>query len=125
MMDLGFAGQKVTATEFGYAVRVAFSGGYEIAIEVGFTLRTSDGDHRITPGENAQRDAALLDELIGQVAILAAAGDDGGLRVDLDGGAGLLAGADPDYEAWTFAGPGGMKVVCLPGGGLSVWSPQA
>jgi hypothetical protein len=125
MMDLGFAGQKVTATEFGYAVRVEFSGGYEIDVEVGFTLHTGNGDHHIIPGENAQRDAALLDELIGQVAIVATAADDGGLRVDLDGGAGLWVEADPDYEAWTFTGPGGAKVVCLPGGGLSVWSPSS
>jgi hypothetical protein len=125
MMDLGFAGQKVIATEFGYTVRVEFSGGYEIRIETALMLRASDGDHQITPGEGAEDGAALVDHLVGQVVTAAIADADGGLRVDFEGGARLLAGADPDYEAWTFAGPGGAKVVSLPGGGLSVWGAQA
>jgi hypothetical protein len=58
------------------------------------------------------------------VVTVATADDAGGLRIDLDGGARVLAEADPDYEAWTVAGPDGMKVVSLPGGGLSVWSSQ-
>jgi len=28
---------------------------------------------------------------------------------------------DPDFEAWTIAGPDGLKVVSVAGGGLAVW----
>jgi len=59
------------------------------------------------------------------VVTVSTADDTDGSRIDLDGGARLLVEADPPYEAWTVAGPGGMKVVSLPGGGLSVWSSQA
>lgn len=32
--------------------------------------------------------------------------------------------ADERFEAWTIAGPGGLTIVCLPGGELAVWSPD-
>jgi hypothetical protein len=79
--------------------------------------------------EAANGIAASVDDqheqaLTGQVVAVVMADDSGGLRVDLEGGARLLVPADPNYEAWTVAGPNGLKVVSLPGGGLSVWSPQ-
>jgi hypothetical protein len=123
-MDLGFAGQKIVGQEFGYTVGLEFTGGYEVRIETGFRLRDRDGDHEIVPGDNAEADGARLAALTGQVVTVAMADDSGGLRVDLQGGARLLVPADPNYEAWTVAGPQGLKVVSLPGGGLSVWSPQ-
>lgn len=33
----------------------------------------------------------------------------------------LTVRADPDYEAWNVVGPGGMRIVCMPGGQLAVW----
>ncbi len=33
------------------------------------------------------------------------------------GGATVWCGSDPDYEAWSYDGPQGEKVVCTPGGG--------
>jgi hypothetical protein len=123
-MDLGFAGQKIVGQEFGYTVSLEFTGGYEVRIETGFVLRDRDGDHEIVPGENADADGARLEALTGQPVTAAVADDSGGLRVDFEGGTRLLVPADPNYEAWTVAGPNGLKVVSLPGGGLSVWSPQ-
>jgi hypothetical protein len=123
-MDLGFAGQQIVGQEFGYTVSLEFTGGYEVRIETGFLLRDHDGDHEIVPGENADADGARLQALTGQVVTVAMADDSGGLRVDLEGGARLLVPADLNYEAWTVAGPNGLKVVSLPGGGLSLWSPQ-
>lgn len=123
-MDLGFAGQKIVGQEFGYTVSLEFTGGYEVRIESGLVLRDRDGDHEIVPGENADADGARLEALTGQAATAAVADDSGGLRVDFEGGTRLLVPADPNYEAWTVAGPNGLKVVSLPGGGLSVWSPQ-
>jgi hypothetical protein len=123
-VDLGFAGEKLIRQQVGFTVRLDFSCGYEVRVETGFTVRTPDGDHRVMPGEDTDAAAAVLSALAGRVVTVATADDAGGLRIDLDGGARILAEADPDYEAWTVAGPGGMKVVSLPGGGLSVWSVQ-
>ena len=123
-VDLGFAGQTVIGQDVGFTVRLEFSGGYEVRVETGFTLRAPDGDHRVVPGEDVEDVTAPLGALAGRVVTVATADDGGGLRIDFDGGARILVEADPDYEAWTVAGPGGMKVVSLPGGGLSVWSSQ-
>ena len=121
-MDLGFAGQAVLGTDFGYTVAVQFGGGYEVRVEVPFTLWVDGLDREIEPGRDA--DAAAVAQLSGQVVSLARADDSGGLRIEFVGGARLLALPDSSFEAWTVAGPGGLKVVCAPGGELSVWSPQ-
>jgi hypothetical protein len=42
-MDLGFAEQAVAGTYFGYTVALEFGGGYEMRVEVPFTLRI-DGE---------------------------------------------------------------------------------
>jgi hypothetical protein len=121
-MDLGFSGQAVVGVDFGYSVAVRFGGGYEVRVETPFTLRIDGVDRTIEPGRDG--DAPAVAQLSGQVVSLARADDSGGLRIDFAGGARLLAVPDSNYEAWTVAGPGGLKVVCGPGGELSVWSPQ-
>lgn len=121
-MDLGFAGQSVVGIEFGYTVAVQFSGGYEVRVEVPFTLRINGVDREIEPGRDA--DAPTVAQLSVQAVSLARADDSGGLRLEFTGGARLVATPDSNFEAWTVAGPDGFKVVCNPGGELSVWSPQ-
>jgi|tagenome__1003787_1003787.scaffolds.fasta_scaffold20233687_2 hypothetical protein len=121
-MDLGFAGQAVLRTDFGYTVAVEFGGGYEVRIEVPFILRVDGVDREIEPGRDA--DAPTVAQLSGEVVSLARADDSGGLRIEFVDGARVVATADSTFEAWTVAGPGGLKVVCGPGGELSVWSPQ-
>ncbi len=46
--------------------------------------------------------------------------DDGALSLAV-GGTTLRCGADPDFEAWNYDGPGGRRVVSMPGGRLAVW----
>ena len=79
-------------------------------------------DREIEPGRHT--DAPAVTQLSGQVVSLARADDSGGLRIEFVGGARLLAMPDSSFEAWTVAGPGRLKVVCGPGGELSVWSSQ-
>jgi hypothetical protein len=121
-MDLGFAGQAVVGTDFGYTVAVEFGGGYEVRIETPFTLRIDGLDREIEPGRDG--DAPAVTQLSGQIVSLARVDGSGGLRIEFAGGARLLAEPDSDFEAWTVTGPGGLKVVCGPGGEISVWSPQ-
>ncbi|MEU8242044.1 DUF6188 family protein [Actinoplanes missouriensis] len=116
-MDLGFAGQTIVAQDFGFTVALTFSGGYEVRIETAFTLFEPGSAREITPG--AESDARL----VGLVVTSAAGDDRGGLRIDFAGEVRLVVLADDDFEAWTLAGPDGLKVVSGPGGELSVWSP--
>jgi len=46
--------------------------------------------------------------------------DDGRLEIRFTDGAELVVASTEDFEAWEFAG-GSLKVVCAPGGALSVW----
>lgn len=121
-MDLGFAGQAVVGTDFGYTVAVQFGGGFELRVETSFVLRVDGFDGEIQPGRDG--DAPAVAQLSGQIVSLASADDSGGLRIDFAGGGRLVAGPDSRFEAWTVAGPHGFKVVCGPGGELSIWSPQ-
>jgi hypothetical protein len=121
-MDLGFAGQTVLGTDFDYTVAVQFGGGYEVRVEVPFTLRIDGLDREIEPGRDA--DAPAVAQLSGRIVSLARADDSGGLRIEFADGARLVATPDSSFEAWAVAGPDGLKVVCGPGGELSVWSPQ-
>ena len=45
----------------------------------------------------------------------------GGLSFTL-GGATVWCRSDPDYEAWSYDGRKGEKVVCTPGGDLAIWN---
>ncbi|MEU4694872.1 DUF6188 family protein [Actinoplanes sp. NPDC023714] len=115
-MDLGFAGQMVVAQDFGYTVALTFSGGYEIRIETAFTLADADRTLEITPG--GEDEVAL----VGRVVTSATGDELGGLLIDFVGESRLTVPADAEFEAWTLAGPDGLKVVSTPGGELSVWS---
>ncbi|WP_250029537.1 DUF6188 family protein [Paractinoplanes maris] len=122
MMDLGFAGQPVVGTEFGFTVAIRFGGGFELRVETPFALCVDGFDREVEPGRHG--DAPAVTQLTGHVVSLASADDSGGLRIDFAAGGRLTAGPDSSFEAWTVAGPHGFKVVCGPAGELSVWSPH-
>ena len=121
-MDLGFAGEKVVAQDVGHTVGLRFSGGFEVRIESGFRLTVDGGSHELVPGDDV--DPSLVAALNDREVTAARSDDSGGLCLDFGAGTSVRVAADPDYEAWTMAGPRGFKVVSEAGGGLAVWSPQ-
>lgn len=48
----------------------------------------------------------------------------GGIRVLFSNGLVFSVNPDPDFEAWELVSSGGLRVVCNPGGGLSIWRPE-
>ncbi|MGA5299544.1 DUF6188 family protein [Nucisporomicrobium flavum] len=120
MMDLPFVGQRIVGHESGYTTAIELSGGFEVRIESRMRLRVRGAEHDVEPGADAAD--GLLDALAGGEVTLAAADAEGALRIELRDGSRVLALPDPQFEAWTVAGPGGFKVVCGPGGGLTLWS---
>lgn len=100
-MDLGLTGRTVVAEDRGYTVGLVLTGGFELRIE----------------------SAPVPADLAGLVIIRGVA-EEGTLRVAFDDDTALIVGPDPEFEAWTLAGPDGYKVVCGPGGALSVWPGQ-
>lgn len=48
----------------------------------------------------------------------------GGIQVRFSDGSVLSVKPHPDFEAWELVSSGGLRVVCNPGGGLSIWRPE-
>ena len=60
--------------------------------------------------------------LFGARVVAAVAFKDGRLRLLFDGGSQLHVPPDSWYEAWSAIGPGSLRAVCLPRGGLAIWA---
>jgi hypothetical protein len=74
---------------------------------------------RIAP--HRQEVAGAL-ELLGARVVAAVAFKDGRLRLLFDGGTQLHVPPDSWYEAWSAVGPGSLRAVSLPRGGLAIWA---
>jgi len=85
-----------------------------------------DADGRSTTIDpELHRSAAVgLIDLMGVRWSEAAVDSRGELRISFENGRSLVAASVPRYEAWVINGPGGLLVVCMPGGELAVWSPS-
>ncbi|MGH3544676.1 MAG: DUF6188 family protein [Mycobacteriales bacterium] len=123
-MDLGIQGQSLAKESFGYTVSLETDAGFEICIENIFFLHVPGGDFELSPGES-NAEAKYLHSLVGQKVTSATAEKSGALKIALDNGSYLRVEPDETYEAWTVAGPSGLKVVCMPGGELAVWSSES
>jgi hypothetical protein len=54
----------------------------------------------------------------------AAAYKDGHLAIVFGHGVWIRVPVSQTFEAWNVVGPGGLRVVSLPGGDLAVWKPE-
>ncbi|MGL4832097.1 MAG: DUF6188 family protein [Propionibacteriaceae bacterium] len=105
-----------------YAVSVLTTDGFEFRIEGPFMFIDAAGClHMITPEGNPRTLSPVL-AIARTTLARASAFDDGRLELDFADGAGIRVGMDEDFEAWGMTGPGGMKLVSMPGGKLAVWS---
>ena len=120
-MNLKLAGQTLDQINFDFILQLSFSGGYGVQIESELRLETSNHRTAVRPGVGAPDH---LTSLIGQAVSAALAEDTGALDLRFTEGAHLRVEPDNDFEAWNLFGPQGLKVVSLPGGGLSVWQPE-
>lgn len=79
----------------------------------------SDDLHKmLDPGG---QDIAAALALFGAKVLSAAAFKAGSLQLFFDSGLHLNCRADPSFEAWQVAGPGGWRFVSMPRGELAVW----
>lgn len=119
-MELGLEGRTVTQARAGFTVSLDLGADNEVRVETDFVMRTADGDRHFSLGAESV-DQAALDSLLGQEVTSAVVGESGALFLAFGDGVSLRVEPHDVYEAWTFAGPGGRKVVCMPGGELAVW----
>ena len=121
---LPFRHKRVEQIRVDYRLGLLLDSDAEVAIECAATL--SHGPNTapdaepvaLSPGEG---DVAPALALLHMEVLSAVAFKSGVLRLVFSNAMHLTVRPDAQYEAWTIAGPGPMKCVCLPGGELAVW----
>ncbi|MBB5866947.1 uncharacterized protein (AIM24 family) [Allocatelliglobosispora scoriae] len=123
---LPFQGLTVTQVRVDSAFELVLDGKGNVRIESTATLGRAEADvsEQVVLDPEHQHVAAGL-VLFDTVVMMAVAATSGSLRLVFSGGHVLRVEPDPHYEAWTASAPGGLLVVSLPGGGLSVWSDHS
>lgn len=118
-MDLGLDGQTITHHVSDYAMSVTTDAGFALCVENDYTFSTSTESWNVSPDSPA--DSERVPSLTNRTISSATTDQSGILQVSFTDGHDLTVAPDAAYEAWSLAGPGGRKVVCLPGGDLATW----
>jgi Family of unknown function (DUF6188) len=119
--EAAFSGQSLTRVYFDYAITFITSGGGEFRFANTLTVTAPHGEainvDPEAPGRAAETVLALLHEPIKHVSL-----DEAGiLELTFASGASVRVGPDDRYEGWTYAGDDGVKIICMPGGGLTTF----
>ena len=87
-------------------------------------MRDAAGEFVVADPGQLGADAGGVVAVLHETVADALADDGGNLVLDFVNGLRITVGYDESYEAWTFAGPDGRKLVAQAGGGVSEWSPN-
>jgi uncharacterized protein DUF6188 len=90
-----------------------------VMIESEFTLVNETGSRLLHPEHPGELGPAFA--LFGATVRVAEAYKKGALRIEFEDGREIVVAPDNQYEAWGLASDGGVKIICPPSGGLSVW----
>src|SRR5215208_2486541 len=126
VMDL--SGWAVTRCAIDYAFTLDVSKGREVvSVSIGgrFVLSAGEKEQVLDPerGEPVSLGPAL--RILHLTVDSALAYKDGTLELRFSDGTRITAPPEPEHEAWEAAGgEGGLLIVSLPGGGVSVWKPR-
>jgi hypothetical protein len=125
LLTSALVGRDVTRVLLDYAVTLQFwAYGYptlELKLETEFELLDGRTTEAIRPGQLGQH-AARVAGLFGQVVESVALGRDAELRIAFVAGPTVRASMHGDYESWSFVSDTGDQIVCLPSGGVAIWS---
>ena len=92
-----------------------------IRLEGDFVFQEPGGEYLLSPAHPTALGPAL--SAIGKTVAAAKVYKDGCLEVHFADGSTLSVKPDAAYEAWEIASTGGLRMVCTPGGSLSIWQP--
>jgi hypothetical protein len=106
-------------------VLLLLENGVEFSIEAEFLLiRPAGQRHALNPQAD---DGLALAPILGtrrRTVGKGAAFKDGRLVLEIDDGSRIEVPAGLKYEPWNLTGPGGLLIVSVPGGDLSIWLPR-
>ncbi|HEY9720641.1 MAG TPA: DUF6188 family protein [Oscillatoriaceae cyanobacterium] len=115
-------GAPVVRVSIDAAFAIAFPE-LEVLLTAPFRLVHGDQTTTIDPADLAQVAQAL--HVLRKEGASLVAHRDGRLELRFGDGAVLSAEPHPIEEAWEVEGANGFHVVCLPGGELDLWTPEA
>jgi hypothetical protein len=121
---LPYRGLNISQLAVDYALTFWLEGQASVVIGGDATLADRPGrapGARTVELRPGRQDVASALSLFGATVNSAVAFKTGTLRLVLDHFQ-LTVRADPHQEAWNVAGPGSMRVVCMPGGQLAIWT---
>ena len=116
-------GAEVIRCSFDWAVTWVIAtetGDVEIRAEQPFLFGDQNPVHLVPEGDPVHLAPVLSTVRDSVVRIEAFANG----RLELEFGAGAIATVEPseEFEAWTLTGPGDLKLVSTPGGGVTAWN---
>jgi len=94
-----------------------------IRIEGPFVLQEQGAAQRLSPEQPKTLGSAL--SIMGKTVTSVNVYKDGCLAVHFADGSSLSVAPDAAYEAWEVVSSRGLRVVCTPGGNLSIWRPAS
>ena len=120
---MNLRGLAITEIRISYQLSLCLDSDARVVLGCPFmvTQGTDDGrqDVFLDPG---RQDVTATIRLFGAKVLSAVAFKTGSMRLVFDNGWHLNSRADPSFEAWEVLGPGGWRIISMPGGELAVWS---
>lgn len=117
--------EQVNSVEGSFPVLVIrTSGGYEIQAESRVTIQPMMGP--AWQGDIGDTDINQLpiDYSLTGTVVYSFVDNDGNMKTELNSGCVIEFHPDEDYESWSITGPDRYRVVCMPGGELTVWPSE-
>lgn len=119
-IELPLSGATVSQIRIDYRLGVLFDSGAELSIGGVATLRSSGPSVAIEPERRVNVLAAI--DLLWDSVVRADASPEGQLSIEFSKGRTLVIDPDAGYEAWEFVTEDTVvRLVCMPGGGLTTW----
>ena len=92
---------------------------YVVRIESPFTISEPGSSCRLDPSAHSKLGHAIA--LFGQIVRAAKASSEGRLEISFQNNQVLTVEPHAAFESWESHGSNGMRLVCNPGGNISVW----
>jgi hypothetical protein len=120
--EAALAHESIMRLYFDFAITLVISSGGELRIGNNFSVSLPESPavdvDPEAPGAAVHAVLALLHQELASVAF----DESGRLELIFARGASLMVAPDKQYEVWTYAGAhDGVKIICLPGGGLTTF----
>ena len=109
---------------FDSSVYVFFNNAGQIHIETKLSLTDSNGTQPWAEGKPLEVTGSLVDLMRATVQDVDINESTGTLAIRFQDGRRIDVAPDDDYEAWSYAGARGHKIICRPGGELLIFDPH-